>query len=58
MTIKQSTRLLVAIQEDLINLAFFSAIAMRIMETIPVMGWLYMSSAMQKTLKFILGAII
>jgi hypothetical protein len=55
MAIKESTHFLINIFEDITELGFFVVVAMRMVEAVPIMGYLYIHSLPQKLLKFMLG---
>lgn len=57
MALKETTHLILNMFEEFANLAFILIVATKLIEAMPVMGWLYVSSMPQKLVKFGLEAI-
>jgi len=58
MALRESTNLLIDMFEETVNIAFFLTVAMKIINIMPAMGWMYISAAPQKLIKFVLESVI
>lgn len=57
MSIKESTHLLIGIVEDMIEIGFFTTVAMKMVVCVSTLGWLWVSSMPQKLVRFFIGGL-